>query len=147
MRTLFRIAMVGVLLSVLTAPAVVADRFAKSYQFKPGVTLEIAESLGDGVRVDSIRFRVPEPPEGTDQRLGGVPKATVAVSNVGASARRVGIAVALLDAGGGLVGVASAGSKLLPIKPNRQVEFTLAFDHVNDRAGEAASFKIALETR
>ena len=133
-------------IALLASPAL-AERFAKTYQFKTGVTLEIAEALDSGLRVDSVRFRVPEARDGADPRLAGLSKATVAVSNVGDKARRVGIAVALLDAQGGLLGVASAGTKLLPIRPNRQVEFTLVFDHVNERAGEAVSFKLALESR
>jgi hypothetical protein len=147
MRIAVRWATVWLVGLVLMASPARAERFAKTYQFKTGVTLEIAAALDNGLRVDSVRFRVPEAREGANPRLGGLSKATVAVSNVGDKARRVGIAVALLDGQGGLLGVASAGSKLLPIRPDRQVEFTLVFDHVNERAAEAVSFKIALETR
>lgn len=136
-------------LAMIAASAVLstAGTLSKTYVFKAGTVLEISADMGEGLRLDSVEFEVPRTPEGRDQRVAGLVKAKVAVSNLGEKPKKVGVALALLDAGGALVAVASGGSQLGSVKPGRQVTFTLVFDHVNRSAPEAASFMVALETR
>ena len=61
--------------------------------------------------------------------------------------RRVGLAVALYDPNGRLVGVANGGTKMMALKPGQRKYYTLEFEGVNAEAHKAAKFQIALETR
>ena len=119
---------------------------SKKYVFKPGVTLEIGADMGDGVRLDTVQFDLPDG-SGGRMRLSGVPRADVSIANGGPEPIRVGIAIAVFDADGNLVAVGSSGSKLLSIKSQRVSYYTLSFDHVNNRIHEGATFQITVETK
>ncbi len=119
---------------------------SKTYKFKEGVILQIG-ATADGLRLDNVSFRLPEAKNGKLFRTSGSVKATVAVSNESGESRRVGIAIALYDAEGRLVAVASGGSRWLPVKPQRQNTYVLVFDDVNALAHQAATFQISIETR
>ena len=67
--------------------------------------------------------------------------------NTAEQPRMVGVAIAVFDEAGRLVGVASGGSKLLPLKPERQKTYTLLFSHVNGGMHAAKTFRITLESR
>ena len=123
-----------------------AGLLSRSFQFKPGVTLEIGVDT-DGLRLDSVRFRVPESPGGSRLRPGGLVTADVAVSNIGGESRKLGLAVALFDDSGQLVGVASGGSRLTSLRSDRQKTFRLVFDDVNHNVDSASTFQISLEAR
>ena len=71
----------------------------------------------------------------------------VTISNLGDEAKKVGIAIALYDADGRLVGVASGGSKLVAIKPDRKSTYELNFADVGNMAHRAATFQISLEAK
>jgi len=129
------------------APAARAELLSKSYEFKDSVTLEIGASTESGLRIDSVRFHVPPTAGQPGQRTGGLASAEVAVSNVGNGSHRVGLALALFDAEGRLVGVASAGTSLMPLKTGRQRTYTLVFDHVNGEVHKAKRFQISLESK
>lgn len=125
-----------------------AGLFTKTFKFKPDTTLEVGADLEGGVRLDTIRFRLPATGEGGKvTRVGGVVKAEVAVSNVGASAKTIGIAIALLDDEGRLLAVGSGGTKLFPLRKERQMVYTLVFDGVNNEAANATVFKISVEPK
>jgi len=131
----------------LTPGLVSADLLSKSYHFKPGVTLEIGVATEPGLRVDSVRFRVPPTAGGRHERTAGMVSAEVAVSNLNEKSSMIGLAIALFDAEGRLVGAASGGSKLMPLKPGRQKTFTLVFDFVNAYAHRADTFQLSAESR
>lgn len=59
----------------------------------------------------------------------------------------MGVAIALYDGEGRLVGVASGGTGLMPLKPDRQRSFTLIFDDVNALAAQAQTFQITVESK
>ena len=107
----------------------------------------IGAEVPGGLRLDGIRFRFPDESAGALMRLRGVAKADVAVSNVGDTARRVGVAIALYDAAGNLVGVASGGSKMLALRPDRQATYTLAFEDVKLHSRHAKTFRITVESK
>jgi hypothetical protein len=110
------------------------------------VTLEVGADAEDGIRLDWVRFRMPDPVGDRLLRTSGSTEATVAVSNTSPSARRVAIALALFDAEGRLLGVASGGNRLLSVKPQRQQVFKLVFDGVNGQAHRAQTFQISVES-
>jgi len=144
-----RLALVPLLAAGILAclPFAGADSFSKTYQFKEGTTLELGTRTDDGLRLDNVRFRLPAAVEGRSSRTSGLAGALVAVSNVGEESLKVGIAIALLDSEGRLVGVASGGTALLPLKSGRQKTYTLIFENVNERIHQAATFQITLESR
>jgi len=135
-----------VLAAMLAAPAA-AEMLSKTYEFKSGVTLEVGATTDDGLRIDSVRIELPAASEGRLLRTGGLLRAQVAISNTSIRSRKVGLAMALFDAGGRLLGVASGGTKLWPIKSDRQRTYDLIFEHVNDEASAARTFQISVESK
>lgn len=110
---------------------------SRSYEFRAAVPLEVGERTPEGVRVDRVRFVVPDG--------GGIVRAEVRLSNTTATARRAGVAIALFDGEARLVGAANAGTSLLPLKPGRQRTFELVFDHVSRAAATARTFQLSVE--
>ena len=132
---------------VLTAPSAQADTFSKKYRFVLDKTLEIGEAVGEGMRLDSVQFVFPAATEGKILRIGGVPEAVVAVSNMSQESVKVGIAVAVYDEEGRLLGVASGGSAMRGIRALRQVGYSLKFDYVIGEMTKAATFQVSVETK
>jgi len=125
-------------------PVVDAGLVSRSYEFKPGVMLEIGASTDDGLRVDSVRFVMPS---STAVRTASEAGVEVAISNTAQESQRVGVAVALFDAQGRMVGVASGGTKFMPIKPGRQKSYKLIFDSVYVESPRATTFQISVESK
>jgi hypothetical protein len=120
---------------------------SKTYVFQPGAILNVGAEVEAGVRLDTVRFLVPETVEGEITRTAGHVQAEVALSNTGSATRRVGVAIALFDDDGRLLAVASGGDRVFPLKAGRQAVYTLTFDHVNGQAAKATRFQITVETR
>ncbi len=129
------------------APVARGSLLSKTYNFKSDVTLEIGAATEEGLRIDSVRFLLPSTLGGRLFRTGGLVNVEVALSNTASTGQRVGIAVALFDEQGRLVGVASGGSRWVPIKPDRQKLFRLVFDDVNGEAYRAKTFQISVESK
>ena len=134
-------------LSLLLAAPASADTFSKKYRFVSDKTLEVGESVGSGMRLDSVQFMIPAPSGDSILRTGGVPEAVVAVSNMSQESVKVGIAVAVYDEEGRLIGVASGGSAMRGIRAYRQVGYSLKFDFVNGEMAKAATFQVSVETK
>lgn len=141
----------GLLAALLSAlPAVSASEaamFSKTYVFKPGTTLEIGAEIEAGLRLDTIRFDLPATVDGKIVRTGGLAQARVAVSNTGEGSRKVGIAVAVYDDENRLLGVASGGIALFPLKSGRQGTYACIFENVNAEIASATKFQITIEPR
>jgi hypothetical protein len=135
-----------VLTIAILAPGAAAELLSKSYVYKHDVTLELGVATSDGLRIDSVRFRSTAG-SGGEMRPGDRMGAEVAVSNSSGQALKVGLAIALYDDGERLLGVASGGTKLMPIKPGRQKRYILVFDHVNGEAPKASTFQISIESK
>ena len=142
-----RVVLWALTLSLLATPAAQADTFSKKYRYVQDKTLEMGETLGDGMRLDSIQFVLPSPSDGKILRIGGVPEAVVAISNMSQESVKVGIAVAVFDEEGRLLGVASGGSAMRGIHALRQVGYSLKFDYVNGEMAKAATFQVSVETK
>ncbi len=133
---------------MLCAPvAAQSGLFSERFEFKDRVTLAPAAEAPGGLRLDSVRFELPAATDDRVLRTSGLVTAQVAVSNTAAKSRKVGLAIALHDPAGRLLAVASAGTKLTPLKPGRQKTYVLTFDDVNAEAHKAATFEITLETK
>jgi len=124
-----------------------ADLISKTYEFKKDTTLSIGESNADGLRVDTIRFSLPATVGGSHMRTGGLPRVEISLSNTGEDSRKLGIAVALFDADGRMVGVASGGSGISALKAGRQKTYKLVFDDLNRDAFRARTFQVSVESK
>lgn len=131
----------------LACSLAVGGMVSKQFEFREGVTLEIGAATDDGLRLDSVQFALPKSAGSEHPRTGGLSAVQIALSNTSEQSRMVGVALAVFDGDGRLVGVASGGSKLLPLKPGRQKTYTLVFDHVNVGMHRARTFRITLESR
>ena len=120
--------------------------FSKTFQYKPATVLTIGADIEPGIRVDSVRFRIPSGEGGRVSRAGDSVQAEVAISNIGAESRRMGVALALFDDGGRLLGVASGGDRMIPLKPGRQATYVLTFAMVNAESPSTTRFQISVET-
>ncbi len=147
-----RLLLSGILLALLgavlwAAPNAWSAPLSKRYQFKDGVILEMAAPATSGLRLDTVRFRVPSPRGDRLLPTGGPLTAEVAVSNTAEKAHMVGLAIALFDDEGHLLAVASGGNRVAPIRPDRQQTFNLVFDGVTAEAHKATAFQISLEAK
>lgn len=134
-------------IAILASTATFAELVSKKYEFKEGVTLEVGADTGDGLRIDTVRFQLPTTPGGRYLRTLGIVSAEVTVSNSSENSGKIGIAIALFDAEGRLVGAANGGTKLMPVKPGRQKTYTLIFEGVNSAAHSTTTFQISFESK
>jgi hypothetical protein len=137
-------------LSVALLPAL-APAFAQEgrgatnsarYRFEGNKWLALDLSVGD-VRADTIRFEWPA----TLLRVKTVYKAVVKVANGSSRQARIGVAVAVYDPDGKLIGAGTGGTTLGTIDPGDTAQFDVEFSHVTGRLEQAAQFHLALETR
>ena len=80
-------------------------------------------------------------------RVGDLVNATVSISNLSSVGHRVGVAIALFDEKGQLVGVASGGNRVSTLRPDRRKEFRLVFDNVTANVFRAKTFQITIESQ
>ena len=140
--TTFRTLAGALLVALLAVTTPAAGPLSRTFQFERRAPLELGLVDRHGLRIDTVRFLLPD----AAARTAGVARADVAISNTSTVALRVGLAVALFDAEGALVGVASGGTRFRGLKPGRQDTYSLTFDHVNERIHSAATFQITLES-
>ncbi len=126
---------------MLSATAARAELFSKAYAFKMGTILEVGTELPDGLRLDSVEF---VPAKSNGGTFAG-PKAKVTISNLGQSAAKIGVSIAITDADGKLVGVASGGTKLFPLRAERQIAYTMSIDGVRNELDSGTVFRISVE--
>jgi len=145
-RTLERI-LPAVLCALAVAMPAHGELLSKRYQFKDRVVLEMSVPTKSGLRLDTVRFVMPETVEGRLTVASGLLRAQIVVSNLAAEARKVGLAIALYDDHDRLLAVASGGSKLASIKPDRSRTYNLVFEGVFAEALRATTFQISLEDK
>jgi len=129
--------------ALIPSPQAWAGLWSKTYNFKTGVTLEVGAETDSGLRLDSVRF---EMPQNAEMRTAREATVEVTISNSSESAQRIGLALALFDANGRLVGVADGGTSLVPLRSGRLKIYRLGFKNVNTEAPQAATFQISVET-
>lgn len=134
--------MAGVL--VVAAGDARAELFSKAYTFKPDTILEVGVELPNGLRLDSVEFVLPK----AGSREGGMfagPKVKVSISNLGTKQVKIGVAIAVTDGEGRLVGVASGGTKLFPVRADRAIVYTLPINGVRSELAQGSVFRISVE--
>ncbi|HYV84423.1 MAG TPA: FxLYD domain-containing protein [Patescibacteria group bacterium] len=131
------------LLAALTiAPPVGAEVNSARYKFEGNKWLSLDLAV-DEVRTDVIRFDWPSAVLGVKSGY----KAVVKVVNSSTKQVSAGLAVALYDGDGKLLGAGTTGTKIGTIDPGDSAEFTVSFDHVIERLSQTTQFQIALQTR
>ena len=120
-----------------------AELFSKAYAFKPNTTLQVGAEMPGGLRLDSVEFVLPK--EGVQGGTFDGPKVKVSISNLGTSAAKIGVAIAVTDADGRLVGVASGGTKVFPLRTDRQFIYKLSIDGVRSELAKGTVFRISVE--
>ena len=121
-----------------------AELFSKAYSFKPDTILEVGAEMPAGLRLDSVEFVIPKDgPEQAGTFAG--PKVKVSISNLGTSSAKIGVSIAVTDADGRLVGVASGGTKLFPMRADRAIVYTLSINGVRAEMAKGTVFRISVE--
>ena len=112
-----------------------AELFSKAYAFKPDTELQVGAEVPGGLRLDTVEFVLPK--NGSPSGTFTGPKVKVSISNLGT--------IAVTDAEGRLVAVASGGTKLFPLRTDRQIVYTLAIDNVMGELSKGSVFRISIE--
>jgi hypothetical protein len=123
-----------------------AQTFSKAFEFKPNTVLQVGADVGNGVRLDSVEF-IMSKDDGSPSGLFSGPKVKVTVSNVSDGSRKIGVALAVVDAENRLVAVASGGTKLFPLRAGRQIVYNLDIDGVVNELSHGTAFRISVEPR
>ena len=121
-----------------------AELFSKAYAFKADTILEIGTEMPGGLRLDSVEFVLPKADANQGGTFGG-PKVKIGVSNLGTNSVKIGVAIAVTDADGRLVGVASGGTKLFPVRADRAIVYSLSITGVRSALAEGTVFRISVE--
>jgi hypothetical protein len=139
-----RVAAAVLALVALAASALPATASVNSarYRFEGNRWLSLDLASGD-VRTDVIRFEWPSAVLGVKTGY----KAVVKVVNGSTRQAAIGIAVALFDDDGKLIGAGTTGTRIGTIDPGDSAEFSVDFDNVTERLEQATQFQIALQTR
>ncbi|HZN03907.1 MAG TPA: FxLYD domain-containing protein [Candidatus Polarisedimenticolia bacterium] len=133
---------VVLVLSVLALSSASAALNSAQYKFEGNRWLSLDLAVGD-VRTEVIRFEWPGAVLGIKTGY----KARVKVVNGSARQVSAGIAVAVYDAAGKLIGAGSSGTRIGTIDPGDSVDFDIEFNNVTEKLEQAAQFQIALQTR
>ena len=128
------------------APAAPLSFSSGSFKFMWDTTIPMAFEA-DGLKVDEIYFNVRKSRYSwlKDAEFGT--RAHLKVTNSSRRPRVPGFAVAVLDADGKLLGVASGGTKVGTVAPGETEEFDLNFTQVKERIPKGATFLLSLELR
>ncbi|HUC42759.1 MAG TPA: hypothetical protein VMR65_01875 [Candidatus Sulfotelmatobacter sp.] len=145
MKALTSAAVVVALTLVPSFPAR-AELFSKAYEFKKNTVLQVGTMLEHGLRLDSIEFIVAGD-DGSPSGLFDTPKVKIAISNIGEKSVKVAISLAVTDEANRLVGVASGGTKLFPLRADRQMTYSLDFDGANSQLATGTAFRITIEAK
>jgi len=129
------------------APAAAPLSFGSgSFKFYWDTTIPLNLEV-DGLKVSEIYFNVRRSRYSwlKDAEFGV--RAHVTVTNTSKRRRVPGFAVAVLDADGKLLGVASGGTKVGTVAPGETEDFDLNFTQVKERIPKGATFLLSVELR
>jgi hypothetical protein len=131
-----------------TSPAPLSF-YSESFAFTWDRVIPLSINL-DGLKVNSIFFnkrvlgsKYAGPLKGAEFGT----RARLEVTNQGKLPKVPGIAVAVMDKDGRLIGVASGGTKIGTVKPGSTETFDLNFSQVKERLASGDKFYLAIELR
>ena len=142
MRVLYSFAVLALL--ALPAHATREGLWSNKYEFKPGVTLEVGAETAGALHLETVRFEIPQ---NAGTRTARESMVEVTIANYSDLAQRVGLAIALFDDSGRLVGVADGGTALLPLRAGHVQPYRLVFKNVNGATPSASTFQISVEAK
>jgi hypothetical protein len=119
-----------------------SDRFPFAWNKSIPMSVEV-----DGLKVNSIFFNVRESSSSLLRGAQFGTRAQLEVTNTSRSPKVPGFAVAVLDAEGKLIGVASGGTKVGTVKPGETETFDLNFTQVKERLPKGEFFLLSVELR
>jgi hypothetical protein len=146
MKRIARTIVLGLVTFLVCAGGARAELFSKAYAFKANTTLQVGAEIPGSLRLDSVEFVLPKDDPSQTSTFGG-PKAKVSISNLGKTSITVAIAIAVTDADGRLLGVASGGTKLFPLRAERQMVYSLDFGGVSGELAAGTVFRISVEPK
>ncbi len=117
-----------------------------SFKFYWDTTLPLNLEV-DGLKVTEIYFNVRRSRYSWLKEAEFGARAHVTVVNTTQRPRVPGFAVAVLDADGKLIGVASGGTKVGTVAPGETEDFDLNFTQVKERLPKGATFLLSVELR
>lgn len=132
--------------SASSTPAAPLSFGGGSYKFYWNATIPMDLDV-DGLKVSEVYFNVRRSRYSwlKDAEFGT--RAHVTVTNTSKRPRVPGFAVAVLDADGKLLGVASGGTKVGTVAPGETEDFDLNFTQVKERLPKGATFLFSMELR
>lgn len=137
-------AILAITTSLLAVSAAHADTASKKVKFDAGSTVPV-KLVVDGVEVGTIRFSLEGSVKLNPFKAGKGPQAFLKVANVGNRPMDFGIAVALYDEDGALIG-ASESNHLGDLDPGETGEIEVMFRYVKRSLHKARTVEIVLET-
>ena len=133
-----------VLLLTLLLGSLCAQAATVSKKYKLEKNKAVGLDLASGeVRAENVTFEFPS----SVLRFETANKARVSVVNSSKSNVRVGLAIALFDADGNLVGAGVGGNKGGRLGAGETEEFSVFFYYVNEKLPDAITFQITMEIR
>jgi hypothetical protein len=139
---LLRAAGAFLILSALLAPPSGAATVSKKFVLEKNRPVSLDLAAGQ-VRAEQVLFEFPS----SVLRVETAGKARITVVNGSAAKVRVGLAVALFDPEGNLVGAGAGGNKGGQVAPGEKAEFSVFFYYVTEQILSATAFQITLEAR
>ncbi len=133
---------IAFLLAAALFPPAGAATASKKFLLEKNKPVSLDLSSGQ-VRVEQAVFEFPS----SVMRLETANKVRITVVNGSQAKVRVGLAVALFDEAGNLVGAGVGGNKGGQVAPGEKTEFSVFFYYVTEQLSSASAFQITLETR
>jgi hypothetical protein len=131
-------------LSLALASPLSAQLITKRFDWQPVGGIQKVDMQMNDVAVSEIRFDLGDTI--APVRVSSA-KAVVRVDNNSQQDQEVGVAVAVFDADGNLVGAGNGGNKIGELNKGEREEFNVRFSYVYRNLRNAKSFLISLETK
>ena len=134
----------AVVLALVSASPLSADVLTKKFDWAPVNGIQRVDMQSNDIAVSEIRFDLGDTI--APVRISSA-KAVVRVDNNSQIDQEVGVAIAVFDGDGNLIGAGDGGNKVGELNRGDRSEFTVRFGYVYRNLKNARSFLITLETK
>ena len=128
----------------LAAP-LCAQQLTRKFDYKPVSDIQQIEFVLEKIRIRQIVFR-PETPASGKQRRSAA-ESVMTLDNEGEAAMAVGVAIALFDGDGNIVGAGSGGPRAGVISPGERDTAAIRFPFVYRNLARAKTFTLTMEVQ